>query len=135
MKACLLLFCLVGTHALNMVPALRPASSQRINACRRAAPLLRAPRRKYTNCGRGLNTARARRLPMMCEEPAAAEPAPVVEAATPEPPPMTPDLPKEEGIDFSRCARRRRGAGGSAARVWSLAASRTSRRRGRRSRC
>ena len=69
---------------------------------------------------------------MMCEEPAAAEPAPVVEAATPEPPPMTPDLPKEEGIDFSRCARRRRGAGGSAARVWSLAASRASRRRGRR---
>ena len=54
---------------------------------------------------------------MMCEEPAAAEPAPVVEAATPEPPPMTPDLPKEEGIDFSRCARRRRGAGRSAARV------------------
>ena len=54
---------------------------------------------------------------MMCEEPAAAEPAPVVEAATPEPPPMTPDLPKEEGIDFSRCARRRRGAGCSTARV------------------
>ena len=53
---------------------------------------------------------------MMCEEPA--EPAaPVVEAATPEPPPMTPDLPKEEGIDFSRCARRRRGAGCSAARA------------------
>ena len=42
---------------------------------------------------------------MMCEEPAAAEPAPVVEAATPEPPPMTPDLPKEEGIDFSRTHR------------------------------
>ena len=46
MKACLLLFCLVGTHALNMVPALRPASSQRINACRRGQPLPRAPRRK-----------------------------------------------------------------------------------------
>ena len=59
---------------------------------------------------------------MMCEEPAAAEPAPVVEAATPEPPPMTPDLPKEEGIDFSRCARRRRGAGRSTARVRAVAA-------------
>ena len=69
---------------------------------------------------------------MMCEEPAAAEPAPVVEAATPEPPPMTPDLPKEEGIDFSRCAGCRRGAGRSTARVRAVAASRTSRRRGRR---
>ena len=36
---------------------------------------------------------------MMCEEPAAAEPAPVVEAATPEPPPMTNWFDAEEHAD------------------------------------
>ena len=59
MKACLLLFCLVGTPALNMVPALRPASSQRIFACRRAPPLPRAPRRKCPIAVAG-STPRAR---------------------------------------------------------------------------
>ena len=70
---------------------------------------------------------------MMCEEPAAASRRQV------EPPRRAPaddaGPPEGGGIDFSRCARRRRGAGRSAARVRAVAASRTSRRRGRRSRC
>ena len=73
-------------------------------------------------------------LSRLVEVPVSGVAAPVVEAASPEPPPMTPDLPKEEGIDFSRCAMRRRGAGRSAARVRAVAASRTSRRQGRRTR-